>query len=163
MNLIVAADQNWGIGLRGELLVRIPLDQKYFRELTMGGVVLAGRRTMESIPGGTTLKGRTNIVLTSQRDYIYSDAIVVHDMKEALEQLSHYPDEKIFIIGGGTVYREFLPYCTCAYVTRIQYAYEADAYFPDLDSMEEWEMTHSSEEQTYYDLEYYFTRYRRIK
>lgn len=161
MNIIVAVDKNWGIGNRGELLVSIPQDKKFFREMTTGGVVLGGRKTMEGLPGGTTLKGRTNIILTGKKDYRYSDAVIVHSVPEALEELKKYRDDSIYIIGGEKVYRQFLPYCSRAYVTKIDYAYAADAFFPDLDRDPEWEMTHDSEEQTYYDLEYYFTQYRR--
>ena len=161
MHMIVAVDANWGIGNKGKLLVSIPQDKKLFAELTTGGGVLAGRKTMESLPGGTTLKGRTNIVLTHKQDYKYSDAIVVHSMEEALKELEKYPDDRIYIIGGDEIYRQFLPYCNHAYVTKIDYAYAADAWFPNLDEDTEWEMTHDSEEQTYYDLEYYFTQYQR--
>ena len=161
MNLIVAVDKNWGIGNKGELLVSIPQDKKFFQEMTMGGVVLGGRKTMESLPGGTTLKGRTNIILTRKAEYRYSDAIIVHSMPEALEELKKYEDEKIYIIGGEKVYRQFLPYCNRAYVTKIDYCYEADTFFPNLDEDVQWVMTHDSEEQTYYDLEYYFTQYQK--
>ena len=116
---------------------------------------------MESLPGGTTLKGRTNIILTRKAEYRYSDAIIVHSMTEALEELKKYEDEKIYIIGGEKVYRQFLPYCNRAYVTKIDYCYEADTFFPNLDEDVQWVMTHDSEEQTYYDLEYYFTQYQK--
>lgn len=162
MNIITAVDNHWAIGNRGELLVSIPQDKRYFQEMTMGKVVLGGRRTMEGLPGGTTLKGRKNIVLTRKADYKYSDALIVHSMEEALDELANYPTQDVFIIGGEQIYRQFLPYCDVAYVTKILYSYEADAYFPDLDQDPEWEMTHDSEEQTYYDLEYYFTIYKRI-
>lgn len=161
MNLIVAVDKNWGIGNKGQLLVSIPQDKKFFKEVTTGGVVLGGRKTMEGLPGGTTLKGRTNMVLTSKEDYQYSDAIIVHSVEEALQELAGYPDDQIYIIGGETVYRQFLPYCNRAFVTQIDYVYEADTFFPNLDKEPEWVMTHDSEEQTYYDLEYYFTQYQR--
>lgn len=162
MNLIVCVDSRWGIGNKGELLVSIPADKRMFKELTTGKVVLGGRSTMEGLPGGTTLKGRTNIVLTSKREYSYGDAIIVHNMEEALNELKKYKEEDIFIIGGGKVYREFLPYCKKAYVTKVDYQYEADVFFPDLDEIQEWVMTHDSEEQTYYDLEYYFTIYQKV-
>lgn len=163
MNLIAAVDRNWGIGNKGQLLVSIPQDKKLFQEITMGGVVLGGRKTMESLPGGTTLKGRTNIVLTHKLDYHYSDAIVVHSMKEALQELEKHSDKEIYIIGGETIYRQFLPYCNRAFITKIDYTYEADTFFPNLDKDPEWVMTHDSEEQTYYDLEYYFTQYQKGK
>lgn len=161
MNLIVCVDSRWGIGNRGELLVSIPADKRMFKERTTGKVVLGGRKTMEGLPGGTTLKGRTNIVLTSKEDYVFGDAIIVHNMEEALEELKKYQDESIYIIGGGKVYEQFLPYCNKAYVTKVDYCYEADTFFQNLDESGEWLLTHDSEEQTYYDLEYYFTIYQR--
>lgn len=162
MNMIVCVDSRWGIGNKGELLVNIPADKRMFQQKTMGGVVLGGRRTMEGLPGGTTLKGRTNIVLTTRQDYRFGNAIVVHSLEESLKELEKYPDESIYIVGGGKVYREFLPYCNKVYVTKVDYCYEADTFFPNLDEDAEWEMTHDSEEQTYYNLEYYFTIYQRV-
>ena len=163
MNLIVCVDAGWGIGNKGELLVSIPADKRMFKERTMGGVVLGGRRTMEGLPGGTTLAGRTNMILTHKRDYHYGDAIVVHSIAEAMEKLSDYDSRKVFVIGGGDVYEAFLPYCDTAYVTKVDYQYEADCFFPNLDENPDWVMTHDSEEQTYYDLEYYFTIYQKRK
>lgn len=162
MNLIVAADKNWGIGLGNKLLVSIPSDMKFFRETTTGKVVVMGRRTLESFPNGLPLKNRTNIVLTRNPDYRVKGAIVLHSTEEVLEELKKYDDEDIFIIGGGSVYREFLPYCSVAHVTKIDHAYEADTYFPNLDEMPEWRITADSEEQTYFDLEYTFLKYERI-
>ena len=161
MQLIAAVDSNWAIGNKGELLVSIPQDKKQFQELTMGGVILGGRKTMEGLPGGTTLKGRKNVILTNRSDYRYSDGVIVHSVEEALEELRQFPEERIYIIGGEQIYRQFLPYCDKAYITKIDYAYEADTHFPNLDEDPEWEMTHISEEQTYYDLEYHFTIYQR--
>lgn len=116
---------------------------------------------MEGLPGGTTLKGRRNVILTNRKDYRYSDGVIVHSVEEALEELRQFPEEQIYIIGGEQIYRQFLPYCDKAYITKIDYAYEADTHFPNLDEDPEWEMTHISEEQTYYDLEYHFTIYQR--
>lgn len=163
MNLIVAVDKNWAIGLKNQLLVSIPADMKFFRETTTGKVVVMGRKTLESFPGGQPLKKRTNIVLTKDRNFQVKDAIVVHTVEEALEELKKYDDEDIYVIGGESVYRQLLPYCTVAHVTRIDHAYEADTYFPNLDEMEDWEVTGVSEEQTYFDLEYEFVRYERVK
>lgn len=161
MNLIVCVDANWGIGWKNKLLVSIPRDKKLFQEHTMGKVILGGRKTMEGLPGGTELKGRTNIVLTGKKDYRFGKATIVHDMEEALKELGQYDSEDIFIIGGEKVYKQFLPYCDVAYVTKVNYQYDADTFFEDLDASEEWIMTHDSEEQTYYDIEYFFTIYQR--
>lgn len=163
MNLIVAVDKNWAIGLKNKLLVSIPADMKFFRETTMGKVVVMGRKTLESFPGGQPLKKRTNIVLTSDKNYQVKDAIVVNTMEALLEELKNYDEEEIYVIGGESIYRQLLPYCKLAHVTKIDHAYEADTYFPNLDEMEEWEVTGVSEEQTYFNLEYEFVRYERVK
>ena len=116
---------------------------------------------MEGLPGKMPLNGRVNIVLTSKKGYTFGDAVIVHSMEEALLELKKYEEDRIYIIGGGKVYQEFLPYCNRVYVTKVYYQYEADTFFPNLDKSDEWVMTHDSEEQTYYDLEYYFTIYQR--
>lgn len=159
MNLIVAVDKNWAIGLNNKLLVRIPSDQKFFREETTGKVVVLGRKTLETFPGGLPLKNRTNIILSTDVNYKVKDAVVVHSIEELLEELKQYPSEDVYIIGGESVYREMLPYCDTAHVTKIDHAYEADTYFPNLDEIEGWEVTACSEEQTYFDLEFEFVKY----
>lgn len=163
MNLIVAVDKNWAIGLNNKLLVSIPADMKFFRETTMGKVVVMGRKTLESFPGGQPLKKRTNIVLTSDTNYRVKDAVVVHTIDELLEELKKYDEKDVYVIGGESIYRQLLPYCKVAHVTRIAHAYEADTYFPNLDEMKDWEVTGVSEEQTYFNLEYEFVRYERVK
>lgn len=163
MQLIAAVDQNWAIGKNNQLLVRIPADQKFFREVTTGKVVVMGRKTLESFPNGMPLKNRTNIVLTHNPDYQVKDAIVVHSMDELHEELKKYNSDDIFIIGGEKIYEQMLDECDVAHITKIEFAYDADAYFPNLDQREDWELTGDSEEQTYFDLEYYFYRYERRK
>ncbi len=163
MNLIVAVDRNWAIGCRNELLVRIPNDHKHFREETTGKVVVLGRKTLETFPQGLPLKNRTNIILSGNPNYRVKDAVIVHSLEELLEELKKYDDEEIYIIGGESVYRQLLPYCEVAHVTKIEHAYQADAYFPNLDESDEWEITAQSEEQTYFDIEYTFIKYERKK
>lgn len=162
MNLIVAVDKNWAIGLSNKLLVSIPADMKFFRETTSGKVVAMGRKTLESFPGGQPLKNRTNIVLTKDQNYKVKDAVVVGTLEEMIEELKKYPSEDIYVIGGESVYRQLLPYCDTAYVTKIDHVYEADTFFPNLDEMKDWKMTGVTEEQTYFDLEYVFAKYERI-
>lgn len=159
MNLIVAVDNNWAIGNKNQLLVRIPNDHKHFREETTGKVVVLGRKTLETFPQGLPLKNRTNIILSKDRSYQVKDAIVVHSIEELLEELKNYKDEDIYIIGGDSVYKQMLPYCDVAHVTKIDHEYEADAYFPNLDKDEEWEIVADSEEQTYFDIAYQFLKY----
>jgi len=161
MNLIVAVDKNWGIGYKNKLLVSIPEDMKFFRSETSGKVVVMGRKTLESFPGGLPLKNRTNIVLTKNPNYKVKGAIICHSVEEVLKELEKYPSEDVYVIGGDSIYRTFLPYCDVAHVTRIDHAYEADAFFPNIEAMPEWVLTGESEEKTYFDLEFTFCRYER--
>lgn len=158
MKVIVAVDNNWAIGLKNSLLVHIPSDMKFFRNETMGKVIIMGRKTLESFPQGQPLSGRTNIVITKDPAYKVKDAIVVHSIEEAVEESKKY-DKDVYCIGGESIYRQMLPYCKEAFVTKIDHAYEADSYFPNLDEMPEWKMVEESEEQTYFDLLYTFTKY----
>ena len=103
MNLIAAADENWGIGKNGGLLAHISGDMKYFRETTKGKVVVMGRKTLESFPGGKPLKNRVNIVLTQNQDFAPEGVTVCHSIEETLKTLKQYPKEDVFIIGGGMI------------------------------------------------------------
>lgn len=161
MKAIVAADNKWGIGYQNKLLVSIPSDMKFFRQTTTGKVVVMGRKTLESFPNGLPLKNRVNIVLTKNRNYDVKDAVIVHSEKEILEELKKYNSDDIFVIGGESIYRMMLPYLDLIYVTKIDRTFQADTFFPDLDAMEEWEMTEEGEEQTCFDLEFAFTKYER--
>ena len=138
MHLIVAVDKNWAIGKNNKLMWSIPADMKYFRETTKG-----------------------NIVITNNKDYKVKDAVVVHSIEEAIEEAKKYEGTP-YVIGGESIYRAMLPYCDTALITKIDHAFDADTYFPNLDEDEEWEMTKISEEQTCFDLEYYFTVYERV-
>lgn len=163
MNCIVAVDENWAIGYKNELLVRIPADQKFFRQETTGKVVVLGRKTLETFPQGRPLPNRTNIIVSTKKDYEVKDAIVVHSIEELLEELKKYDTEDVYIIGGDSIYKQMLPYCDTAHVTKIDRVYEADTYFPNLDEMDEWEITADSDEQVYFDLTYHFLKYERKK
>ena len=159
MNLIAAVDKNWAIDRNNKLLVSIPDDMKFFRETTTGKVVVMGRKTLESFPGKKPLKNRVNIVLTSDNSYQVDGAVIVHDMDELHEELKKYDSQDIYVIGGESIYRQLLDECDVAHITKIDFSYEADAWFPNLDEKEEWVVTADSEEQTYFDLEYYFYKY----
>ena len=161
MKAILSADRNWGIGNGNKLLVSIPSDMKFFRQTTTGKVVVMGRKTLESFPNGQPLKNRMNIVLTSNPDYKVKDAVIVHSKEELLKTLEQYDSENIYIIGGESIYRMMLPYCDTVFVTKIDRAFQADTFFPNLDEMEEWQMTEEGEEQTCFDLEFRFTKYER--
>ena len=162
MKLIVAVDKNWGIGKDNKLLVSIPADMKMFRQETTGKVVVLGRKTLATFPGGLPLKNRTNIILTGNKDFKAKDAVIVHSIEELLEEIKKYPSDEVYCIGGDSVYKQLLPYCDTAIVTKIDFAHEADRYFPNLDEMPEWKITGRSEEQTYFDLEYEYVTYERL-
>lgn len=163
MNLVVAVDKNWAIGNKGQLLVHIPEDMKNFRRLTEGHKVVLGRKTLATFPNGKPLKNRENIVLSRKNIEPKEGMRVVGSLEELLEAVKEYKDEEIYVIGGSSVYEQLLPYVDTAYVTYIDYAYEADAFFHNLDLDEAWIMTETSEEQTYFDVEYYFRKYERRK
>lgn len=161
MNLIVAVDKNWAIGYQNHLLVKIPNDQKWFQKVTTGRVVVMGRKTMETFPNGMPLKNRINVVLTGNKELKTKDAYFVYSVDELVEYLKQYDDEDIFVIGGESVYRQLLPYCHKAYITKIDYTYQADTFFPNLDKDPEWRLVEESDEQTYFDLCYTFAKYER--
>ncbi len=163
MNLIAAVDENWAIGNKDDLLVRIPADHKAFRQETTGKIVVLGRKTIETFPQGLPLKNRTNIILSTNKNYQVKDALVVHGLEELFACLKDYDTKDVYVIGGESVYRQLLPYCDTAHITKIDHAYEADAYFPNLDKLPEWEITADSEEQTYFDFTYHFLKYERVK
>lgn len=163
MNIIVAVAHDFAIGYKGELLLRISTDLKRFRAYTTGNVVVMGYNTLLSLPGGKPLKNRTNIVLYPEAITI-DDAIVVHDIPGLLEELKKYDIEKIFIIGGGSVYRQLLPYCDTAYITKIDRSFEADTYFPNLDLSDEWQIKEEGEPLVNEDgTPYRYVTYERIK
>lgn len=141
MNLIVAVDQNWAIGKDGDQLVYISEDLKRFKALTTGHPVILGRKTLATFPGGRPLKGRRNLILSTNPDYTVENAEVLHSVATLLE----IAPEDSFVIGGESVYRALLPYCDTAYITKIDAAFPADRYFPNLDLDPAWTLTEESE------------------
>jgi len=136
MNIIVAVDKNWAIGNKGKLLVSLPSDMRFFKTTTMGKPVMMGRKTLESLPDKKPLEGRHNVVLS--RTLNEKEGISVIRSLEALAELGIDLDSA-FVIGGADVYQELLPYCTYAFVTKLDKAFEADAFFPNLDEEPDWE------------------------
>ena len=136
MDAIVSVTSDWGIGRDGQLLVRNRADMKRFKELTMGGSVIMGRKTFESLPGGP-LTGRNNIVLTRSRGFAPEGVEVARSIDEALE-LADRHGVRAWLIGGASLYGQFIDLCDEAYVTYHDIVLEADAFFPDLDKDERW-------------------------
>ena len=141
MNLIVAVDNNWGIGYKGDLLARVSTDLKNFRKVTGGKTVVYGSNTLATFPGGKVLPNRTNIVLNWDPDYAPEGAVVVHSLDELFEELKKYDTNDVFVIGGASVYNQLLPYCSKAYVTKFLKTFESDVCIPNLDKAEEWVQT----------------------
>ncbi|MBQ6409226.1 MAG: dihydrofolate reductase [Butyrivibrio sp.] len=160
MKAIVAVDSNWAIGNKGKLLVSIPADQKdNFRAKTLNKTIIYGRKTLETFPQQIVLPKRRNIILSTKPDYTVRNAEVAHSKEEALRLVENENSNDVFIIGGATVYKDFLDVCDTAIVTFIDKEYEADAYFPNLDKDPDWELADESEEQVYFDITYTYRTY----
>ncbi|KAF5084219.1 dihydrofolate reductase [Anaerotignum sp.] len=140
MNLIVAVDEQWGIGKDGDLLCRISGDMKRFRAITSGNVLILGRKTLESFPNKKPLPNREHIVLTNNLDYQAEGVTLCHSIVEIPKVLEKFKEKEIFVAGGQSIYEQLLPFCQKAYVTKIHAAFPADTHFPNLDAMPEWEI-----------------------
>ncbi len=133
MRAIVAACKDWGIGKDGDLLVHNREDMRHFVRLTTGGTVVMGRATLDSFPGGRPLKNRRNIVITRQDGFAREGVEVAHSVAEALDLVAGSDPGTVWLIGGASIYRQMLPYCSEVVVTRYDTVRDADTYFPDLD------------------------------
>jgi len=125
----------------------------------MGKVVIMGKNTLKSFPAGRALANRTNIVITRDTNFKAPDVVVAHSIDEALDMVKDYNTDDVYVIGGESIYKQLLKQCNTVHVTKIDYEYMADRYFPNLDEDSEWVLSMDSEEQTYYDLEYRFLKY----
>ncbi len=161
MKLIVNVNKNWGIGANGDLLCHIPEDMKFFRETTKNSVVIMGRKTLDSFPGGKPLKNRTNIVLTRNENFSRDGVEVYPDKESVLRRVAD--EDNVFVIGGGEIYRMFLDDCDTAYVTKTDDTRSADIYFPDLDSEDGWRCVYTSEEKYSCGMRFVFTTYKKMK
>ena len=159
MIAIASADKNWAIGFKDQLLVKIPSDMKNFRKHTLNHVVVLGRKTLAGFPNGLPLAQRTNIILSRKQDFEVRGGIVVHDEKELFRELAKYDSDDIYVIGGASIYQMLIPYCDKAIITKIDYSYEADTYFPNLEEMEGWELVEEGKEETCFSIEYCYQTY----
>lgn len=161
MKLIVNVDKNWGIGLSGDMLVRISADLKRFKSITSGSAVVMGYTTLLSLPGSKPLAGRDNFVLSRKEGLEIEGAVVVSSAHALIDALDGRDD--VFVIGGDSVYRLLLPYCDYAYITKTDIEKEADTYFPDLDEDDGWEVVSESETYMENGIEFKFVDYRRVR
>ena len=170
MNVIVNVDKNWAIGYKGKLLFPISADLKRFKELTIGKVVIMGRKTLESLPGGKPLKQRKNIVISktlciTKEESEKTGLYVCKSIEELFEllktnQFIQFNSEDFFVIGGENIYKQLLPYCKKAFVTMVEKsASDADAFFPNLENFSNWQIEKSSEKFFQDEIEYSFVDY----
>ncbi|GCD10242.1 dihydrofolate reductase [Clostridium tagluense] len=160
MNLIAAVDLNWGIGYNTKLLVKIPEDMKYFKEKTLGKVIVMGRNTLESLPDKKPLEQRVNIVLTKNRSYNCEGVVLCYSLEELFKELKKYNEEDIFIIGGQSIYAQLMPHCDKAYITKIYKEYVHNKVLANLDNNNQWQKKSTSEKQQFKeDIYYTFNTY----
>jgi len=159
MKLIAAVDKNWAIGYKNQLLIQIPEDMLRFKKRTQNHIVFMGKNTLLSLPGARPLPNRKNIILTSDKNFQAEQAVIVHNTEEALRELKRQPSDEVYIIGGASIYSQFLPYIKEAFITCIQYEYIADAWLPRLDCNAEWELKQESGEFDYCGIKYQFQKY----
>jgi len=162
MKMIVCVAENYGIGKNGDLLFSLPPDMKLFRETTADSVVIMGRATLDSFPGGRPLKNRVNIVLSRNADFSREGVITCTSIDEVLEKIKDYPEKEVFVIGGEMIYRMFEPHCTEAIVTKVCACPEADKFFFNIDESENWTLREKSETMEYEGTRFAFLRYERV-
>jgi Dihydrofolate reductase len=160
MNMMVLVDKQWGIYKNMKPFVRIPEDLKLLREETEGKIVVMDTDMLDLLPGMQPLSKRKNFIFIKDNRKI-NNAENYYDLNKLTEDLSAYPEDEIFIIGGNTLYKYFLPMCNTVHVTYVDYIYEANEFFENLEESQDWKMEFISDEHTYFDLIYEFRMYKR--
>ncbi len=166
LKTIAVVDRNWGIGMNGGLLVHLPGDLKYFKEQTLHNIVIMGRATLESLPGGRPLPDRTTIVMTHRKD-LKGDFYTADSLDSLFELLSRLlekkPDAVPFACGGEKIYELLLPFTDECLITKIDGTFEADKHFIDLDNDSGFELTKEGIVNTENNIDYRFCKYKRIE
>ena len=160
MNLIAAVNSDWGIGYENAQTIVLSEDRRYFKEKTSGCIVIAGRKTYESI--GRPLPNRKNIILTGDRNYKANGIVAVHSIADALEKIAEEDADKVFVIGGGSIYNQFLPMCSYAYITKIEATPSSDVFLQNLDNAPDWTQHSQGEKRESNGVKYSFCIYKRI-
>lgn len=163
MKMIVCVSENYGIGKGGDLLFSLPPDMKLFRETTADSVVVMGRATLDSFPGGRPLKNRVNIVITRNKEFQREGVIAVNSTEEVLNEVSKYPEKEVFVIGGAEIYRMFEPFCDTAIVTKVKASPDADKFFFNIDENPRWELSEESEVMEHEGLKFTFCTYKCVQ
>lgn len=158
MNIIVAVNSDWGIGCDGTQVITLPEDRRFFKEKTTSGTVIAGRKTFEDFPGA--LPDRKNIVLTKDKTFHAKGVTVLHSIEEVLEEIKNEDPDKVFVAGGGNIYKQLLPLCDTAFVTKLEVTPPSDTYFPNLDKLQNWSLQRQSEPKESSGIKYTINIYR---
>lgn len=158
MELIVAVYEDWGIGRDGTQPIALSADRKFFRETTRGCMVIAGRRTIEDLPGKKPLPGRINVALTRSGNEMPGFTVCASP-EEAMELAQ--TAQRAMVIGGGSIYRQMLPYCDTAYITKVHVTPESDTWFPNLDEMEDWYLAETLQSGEENGIDYEMLLYKR--
>ena len=159
MKLIVAVDEKWGIGKNGDLLLSIPDDMLYYRATTRGKVVVMGYTTLISLPNSKPAPGRLNLVLADIEGLRVPGAVVCGSMEQLHRMIGCFHPDDVFDIGGGSMYRQLMPYCSDAHITKMRFDGEADTYIPNLDETAGWSVREESELKDHEGLKYSFVVY----
>lgn len=160
---ILNCDKKYGIGKRNGLLFSLPLDMQYFRQTTLNHVVCMGENTLLSFPNAKPLKNRTNIVLSQDPSHNYEGVVNVHSFEEFLKKISEYAqNEKLFIIGGASIYRQTLPYVDEVHLTKVNADGGAEVFFTNLDEHPSFQLVQESDPVRDGDLEIKFTVYKNL-
>jgi dihydrofolate reductase len=159
MNLIASADIEWGIGFQGDLLYHVSEDMVWFKKQTINKVVIMGRETYASLPGNKPLVDRVNIILSSKKDFVALGCIVCTNMLDLFAKIAKYDPDDLFVIGGASIYEQFLPYCHKAYITKFHKKSPADRYLPNIDQLDNWQLLDISKDFRHNDLRYNFCIY----
>lgn len=140
---IAAVSENWGIGKNNDLLFNIPEDKKFFRRTTLHHTVIMGRKTLQSLPNGKPFKDRSTIILSRDANFACEGTKICGSVEEVLKLIKDR--EKVFVVGGGEIYRDMLPYCDNAIITKVSGKPDADVFFPNLDEDPEWLLMNTSD------------------
>lgn len=162
MNIIVAVDESFGIGNGSKLLYNLPEDMAFFKEKTTGKIVVMGDVTLNSLPGGRPLKNRKNLIISADKDFSREGCTVFYDLESLLNFAKRFPTDDIFVIGGAYVYKQMLPFCKYAYITKIKENREANKFFPNIDKMDNWKMIEKSKEIKSGDICFNFCTYQNM-
>ena len=160
LKAIVHVDKNWGIGKGNDMMFSLPKDMKFFRSTTLNHTVVMGGNTLRSFPNGQPLKNRVNIVLS--RGQVRDDCMIVRSWEELKKELKAREDEEIFVIGGGEIYKELLPYCDEVLVTKVNAVGGAEVFFPNLDENENFICVDEGEDVEDNGYTIRFTRYKNV-